>query len=84
MADFEYVSQVDATQVTGPRPPLDLSYHFSRITQARKESSIKKFYKYFMMPGIGNLAGGKSNSTSPWRRDTRRPKYPRASAGRQH
>jgi hypothetical protein len=61
MSDFEYVSQVDATEVKGPKPPLDFSYHFSRITAARKESTIKSFYKYFMIPGIGNLAGGKSN-----------------------
>jgi hypothetical protein len=44
----------------GPQPPLDLSHHFSYVTIARKESSMKKFYKYFMIPGIGNLAGGES------------------------
>jgi hypothetical protein len=43
----------------GLKPPLDLSHHFSRVTKARKESSIKEFYKYFTIPGIGNLAGGK-------------------------
>jgi hypothetical protein len=42
----------------GPKPPLDFSYHFSRVTKARQESKIKEFYKYFMIPGIGNLAGG--------------------------
>jgi hypothetical protein len=40
------------------KAPLDLSHHFSRVTKARKESSIKEFYKYFMIPGIGQLAGG--------------------------
>lgn len=40
------------------RPPLDISHHFSLVTKARKESSIKDFYKYFAIPGIGNLAGG--------------------------
>jgi hypothetical protein len=44
--------------INGPMPPLDLSHHFSRVTKARKESSIKQFYKYFTIPGIGNLAGG--------------------------
>jgi hypothetical protein len=43
----------------GPKPPLDLSHHFSRVTKARQESKIKEFYKYFLIPGIGNLAGGK-------------------------
>jgi hypothetical protein len=62
MADFDYVSQADAAEPSkGPKPPLDLSHHFSRVTAARQESKIKEFYKYFMIPGIGNLAGGKSN-----------------------
>lgn len=62
MADFEYVNPREAKQDTGPKPPLDLSYHFSRQTVARKESSIKRFYQYFQIPGIGNLAGGEFNS----------------------
>jgi hypothetical protein len=66
MADFEYVSREQATP-SGPKPPMDFSYHFSRVTAARKESSMKSFYKYFLIPGIGNLAGGnispKLNST---------------------
>ncbi len=40
------------------KEPIDLGHHFSRVTQNRKESSIKEFYKYFAIPGIGNLAGG--------------------------
>lgn len=43
---------------TGLNEPLDLSHHVSRVTKQRKESSIKEFYKYFAIPGIGNLAGG--------------------------
>ncbi len=58
MANFEYVNGADAAAKTGPRPPLDFSYHFSRVTAARKQSSVKSFYKYFQIPGIGNLAGG--------------------------
>jgi len=48
----------------GPKPPVDLSHHYSRVTKNREESRMKEFYKYFMIPGIGNLAGGKS---SPFR-----------------
>ena len=59
MADFEYISQAEVSPESGPEPPLDFSYHFSRVTLARQESQIKDFYKYFMIPGIGNLAGGK-------------------------
>jgi len=60
MAGFEYISQAEATEVVkGPKPPKDFSYHFSRVTAARKESSVKGFYKYFLIPGIVQLAGGR-------------------------
>jgi hypothetical protein len=62
-ADFAFVNPTEATmneQTGGVKAPLDLSHHFSRVTVNRKESSIKSFYKYFKIPGIGNLAGGKS------------------------
>lgn len=39
-------------------PPLDLSHHYSRTTKNRQASSIKSFYRFFQIPGIGNLAGG--------------------------
>jgi site-specific recombinase XerD len=38
--------------------PKDLSYHYSRVTKNRAASKMKQFYKYFSIPGIGNLAGG--------------------------
>ena len=41
-----------------PAPPVDISHHFSAITVARTANQIKKFYKYFQIPGIGNTAGG--------------------------
>ncbi|KAF2198808.1 PLP-dependent transferase [Delitschia confertaspora ATCC 74209] len=41
--------------------PVDLSHHLSRTTRARQASSIKEFYKYFQIPGIGQLAGGLPN-----------------------
>ncbi|KAK5694653.1 hypothetical protein LTR97_009243 [Elasticomyces elasticus] len=43
-------------------PPLDLSHHLSRSTRSREASSIKQFYKYFTIPGIGQLAGGLPNN----------------------
>ena len=42
--------------------PIDLSHHYSKATRNRVESSIKGFYKYFAIPGIGNLAGGLPNN----------------------
>src|ERR1700730_9590949 len=63
MADSIYASKVMHTvsrvSSDGPKPPLNFSHHFSRVTKARKESSIKEFYKDFLIPGIVNLAGGK-------------------------
>ncbi|KAI9803801.1 MAG: hypothetical protein M1825_001681 [Sarcosagium campestre] len=43
--------------------PKDLSHYFSDSTNNRKESQIKEFYKYFSIPGIGNLAGGLPNAS---------------------
>ncbi|KAE9967661.1 hypothetical protein EG328_008065 [Venturia inaequalis] len=42
--------------------PADLSHHLSRSTRARQASNIKQFYKYFLIPGIGQLAGGLPNN----------------------
>lgn len=39
-------------------PPIDQSHHFSEVTKQRQASKVKQFYKYFSIPGIGNLAGG--------------------------
>lgn len=41
--------------------PKNLWHHLSRSTQARAQSNIKSFYKYFAIPGIGQLAGGLPN-----------------------
>ncbi|TKA72615.1 hypothetical protein B0A49_02664, partial [Cryomyces minteri] len=41
--------------------PKDLSHHLSRATRSRQASNIKQFYKYFSIPGIGQLAGGLPN-----------------------
>jgi DNA-binding transcriptional MocR family regulator len=49
--------------VVDSRPePKDLSHHLGRTTKARQASSIKMFYKYFTIPGIGQLAGGLPNN----------------------
>lgn len=41
--------------------PKDMSHHFSDVTKARQPSRMKEFYKYFMIPNIGQLAGGLPN-----------------------
>ncbi|TDZ19598.1 Aromatic amino acid aminotransferase [Colletotrichum orbiculare MAFF 240422] len=40
------------------RPPRNLSHHFSEVTKRREASKMKDYYKYFQIPGVGNLAGG--------------------------
>lgn len=47
--------------------PVDLSHHLSRSTKSREASNIKQFYKYFSIPGIGQLAGGELSFRS-WQR----------------
>ncbi|KAG8628218.1 hypothetical protein KVT40_004091 [Elsinoe batatas] len=42
-------------------PPKDLSHHLSRNARSREASAVKQFYKYFQIPGIGQLAGGLPN-----------------------
>ncbi|KAL4888593.1 pyridoxal phosphate-dependent transferase [Aspergillus ambiguus] len=44
-------------------PPRDLSHHFSSSTKRREASTIKDLYKYFLIPGIANLAGGLPNAS---------------------
>lgn len=46
-----------STQSSQP-DPIDLSHHLSKTTKNRNASKIKAFYKYFQIPGIGQLAGG--------------------------
>ena len=42
-------------------PPKDLSHLLSKETKTRAKSNVKRFYKYFSIPGIGQLAGGMPN-----------------------
>lgn len=62
MFNFLYASEPAAPKVApvdaDAKPPLDLSHHLSQVTKNRQESEVKQFYKYFAIPGIGNLAGG--------------------------
>ncbi|KAI3324995.1 aromatic amino acid aminotransferase 1 [Xylariaceae sp. AK1471] len=52
-----------AAEMAMPKPdPKDMSHYYSDVTKARKPTAIKKFYKYFEIPGIGNFAGGLPNA----------------------
>ncbi|ORY71627.1 aromatic amino acid aminotransferase [Pseudomassariella vexata] len=42
--------------------PKDMSHYYSDVTKARIPSKMKEYYKYFLIPGIGNLAGGLPNA----------------------
>ncbi|OCK76814.1 aromatic amino acid aminotransferas-like protein [Lepidopterella palustris CBS 459.81] len=56
MAEYKPASESDLPE------PIDLTHHISRSTKAREASSVKQFYKYFAIPGIGQLAGGLPNA----------------------
>ena len=58
---IEKMAPVGAPTKVAAKEPKDLSHYYSRVTNKRTESSIKEFYKYFAIPGIGNLAGGMSS-----------------------
>uniref|UniRef100_A0A8H7TQD3 Aminotransferase class I/classII large domain-containing protein n=1 Tax=Bionectria ochroleuca TaxID=29856 RepID=A0A8H7TQD3_BIOOC len=49
------------SQAAGLSPPRDLSHHFSQSTKNRGASAVKQLYKFFQIPGVGNLAGGLPN-----------------------
>jgi hypothetical protein len=54
------------SQAAGLSPPRDLSHHFSQSTKNRGASAVKQLYKFFQIPGVGNLAGGTYfNSLTP-------------------
>ena len=56
------MAYITNTHLAGPTSnPIDLTKHLSKITISRNESKLKGFYKYFAIPGIGNLAGGLPN-----------------------
>jgi hypothetical protein len=55
MADADRASTRDAN---GDRKPTDLTRHYNAVTRARKPSAMKGLYKYFMVPGMSNIAGG--------------------------
>ena len=55
-------TQIDAAPAAVPetKPPcMNLSHHLTPWAKAREPSKIKEFYKYFAIPGMSNLAGGK-------------------------
>ncbi|KAK8034413.1 aromatic amino acid aminotransferase [Apiospora rasikravindrae] len=53
-------SSMESPKMAKPRPK-DMSHHFSDVTLARLPSKMKEYYKYFLIPGIGQLAGGLPN-----------------------
>ncbi|KAL1852849.1 hypothetical protein Daus18300_012013 [Diaporthe australafricana] len=47
---------------TADKPkPKDFSHYYSVTTAHRVPSAMKAYYKFFQIPGIGNLAGGLPN-----------------------
>ncbi|KAI0490904.1 pyridoxal phosphate-dependent transferase [Xylaria cf. heliscus] len=59
MADMADVADVVDSAAPAPK---DMSHHYSDLTKARKPTAVKSLYKFFSIPGIGNLAGGLPNA----------------------
>lgn len=49
-------------ETMAPKPePIDISHHLTAMTRSREVSHMKRFYKYFIIPNIQNIAGGASH-----------------------
>ncbi|CAK7235339.1 hypothetical protein SBRCBS47491_009259 [Sporothrix bragantina] len=48
-----------ATAAAGKKPPpANLQHLYAETTNQRLPSKMKEYYKFFQIPGVGNLAGG--------------------------
>lgn len=62
--------ELGSTTAAGPaamavKPkPKDFSHYYSVTTAHRVPSAMKAYYKFFQIPGVGNLAGGKHSPPS--------------------
>ncbi|KAF8242603.1 PLP-dependent transferase [Wilcoxina mikolae CBS 423.85] len=43
------------------RKPIDLWHHFNDVVHSRLPNPMKNLYKYFLVPGMSNIAGGLPN-----------------------
>lgn len=57
---MESSSTATATGMASGKPlPKDLSHYLSVTAAARKPNAMKQYYRFFLIPGVGNLSGGK-------------------------
>lgn len=54
-------SSSNGVAAAAPPPPVDLTHHYSKLAKHRIPNALKGLYKFFQVPGIGNLAGGASH-----------------------
>ncbi|ETS80538.1 hypothetical protein PFICI_08067 [Pestalotiopsis fici W106-1] len=57
MEEAQWIEQLARGESSKPLPK-DMSHHYSEVTKRRTPSKMKEYYKYFLIPGIGQLAGG--------------------------
>lgn len=63
--ESSFTAAAGSVEMASDKPvPKDFSHYFSVTTAGRKPSAMKQYYKFFQIPGIGNLAGGKSQVAS--------------------
>lgn len=58
MASTSQAPAAPAEMADKPKPK-DFSHYYSVTTAHRIPSKMKEYYKFFRIPGVGNLAGGK-------------------------
>lgn len=62
--ESSFTAPASASAMASGKPaPKDLSHYLSLTAAARKPSAMKQYYKYFQIPGIGNLSGGEFQSS---------------------
>jgi hypothetical protein len=57
-------SENHVDEKAGKPEPLDFSEYYSVTASHFMPSKIKQFYKWFSIPGIGQLAGGRQRHSS--------------------
>lgn len=57
MEEAQWIEQLARREAAKPLP-RDMSHHYSEVSKRRTPSKMKEYYKYFQIPGIGQLAGG--------------------------
>lgn len=59
ISEASSVSEFDGAADGRKPPPRNLQHLYAEASNLRVPSKMKEYYKFFQIPGIGNIAGGK-------------------------